>query len=76
MGSAADDKNAYDNEKPAHKLTLLAFRISRYLITNAQYRPFVEADGYDGCSRWEIDKTTIELSGYPHFWLKVWSLIY
>jgi formylglycine-generating enzyme required for sulfatase activity len=55
MGSRADDEQAYDEEKPAHELTLPAFRISRYPITNAQYRPFVEASGYEE-QRWWTDE--------------------
>ncbi|MDG4597346.1 MAG: SUMF1/EgtB/PvdO family nonheme iron enzyme [Candidatus Contendobacter sp.] len=46
MGSPEEDQDAYDDEKPAHQVELPAFRIGRYLITNAQYRPFVEAKGY------------------------------
>lgn len=46
MGSPAEDRDAYDAEKPAHRLELPAFRIGRYPITNTQYRPFVEAEGY------------------------------
>ncbi len=52
MGSEEEDQDAYDDEKPAHRLELLAFRISRYPITNAQYRPFVEAGGYDRPEWW------------------------
>jgi formylglycine-generating enzyme required for sulfatase activity len=46
MGSREGDKDAYDDEKPAHQVELPAFRIARYPITNAQYRPFVEDKGY------------------------------
>lgn len=46
MGSREEDQDAYDDEKPAHRLELPRFQISRYPITNAQYRPFVEAEGY------------------------------
>ncbi|MDS4029211.1 MAG: SUMF1/EgtB/PvdO family nonheme iron enzyme [Candidatus Contendobacter sp.] len=46
MGSPKGDQDAYDGEKPAHRLELPGFQISRYPITNAQYRPFVEAEGY------------------------------
>ena len=52
MGSEADDKEAYKDEKPAHELTLPAFHISRYPITNAQYRPFVDASGYEDRQWW------------------------
>lgn len=52
MGSLKEDQDAYDDEKPAHRLELPEFRISRYPITNAQYRPFVEAGGYDQPQWW------------------------
>jgi len=38
MGSADDDPMAYDNEKPAHQVTLSEFWIGKYPITNEQYR--------------------------------------
>jgi formylglycine-generating enzyme required for sulfatase activity len=42
MGSDEGD----DDEKPAHKLTLPAFQISKYPITNAQFAAFVQDGGY------------------------------
>ena len=33
----------YINERPAHKVTLPAFRIDQYEVTNAQYKEFVTA---------------------------------
>jgi formylglycine-generating enzyme required for sulfatase activity len=52
MGSGEDDDQAGEGEKSAHELTLPAFHISRYPITNAQYRPFVEAKGYEQRQWW------------------------
>jgi formylglycine-generating enzyme required for sulfatase activity/energy-coupling factor transporter ATP-binding protein EcfA2 len=52
MGSAADDDQAYADERPVHSLTLPAFYISRYPITNAQYAPFVAAGGYAERDYW------------------------
>ena len=40
------DKFADDDEMPQHRVTLPAFKMSRYPITNAQYRAFVDDDGY------------------------------
>jgi len=51
MGSAPDDRDADADERPAHVLDLPAFRIAMYPLTNDQYRPFLEAGGYDQ-ERW------------------------
>ena len=37
---------AYDNERPAHRVDLQAFRIDRTPVTNGRYRRFVEDGGY------------------------------
>jgi formylglycine-generating enzyme required for sulfatase activity len=52
MGSAQDDELAYDDERPAHTLDLPGFHIARYPVTNAQYRCFVEAGGYEQREYW------------------------
>jgi len=55
MGSLKDDAEAYDAEQPRHTVTLPKFYIGRYPITNAQYRPFVEGDGYANCDYWTAE---------------------
>jgi len=40
------DSFAYDNERPAHEVTVSAFRIARAPVTNAEYARFVEEGGY------------------------------
>lgn len=52
MGSAVNDSQALSNEKPQHTVTLPAFWIDRTEVTNAQYRKFVEAGGYDQRDYW------------------------
>ena len=52
MGSRDDDERAQDREKPQHEVTLPAFKIGRYPVTNAQYLRFVEATG----RKWRSDE--------------------
>ncbi|MGA9347945.1 MAG: SUMF1/EgtB/PvdO family nonheme iron enzyme [Anaerolineae bacterium] len=42
----------YEAETPQHKVTLPAFYISRYLVTNAQFAAFVEASDYQERRYW------------------------
>ncbi|MBU0655353.1 MAG: SUMF1/EgtB/PvdO family nonheme iron enzyme [Gammaproteobacteria bacterium] len=50
MGTAGDE--GYDDEKPAHDVVLSEFFISRYPVTNAQYRCFIEAGMYEDKAFW------------------------
>lgn len=43
MGAIPGDTDAKDAEKPAHEVTLSAFRMSATLVTNAQWKLFIEA---------------------------------
>jgi formylglycine-generating enzyme required for sulfatase activity len=52
MGTLKKDREASDNDKPQHSVTLPGFYISRYPLTNTQYRPFVEGGGYDEPGYW------------------------
>ncbi len=52
MGSSDQDAAAYDDERPAHRLRLPLFYMARYPVTNAQFRPFVEGDGYSNPDYW------------------------
>ena len=55
MGSSAADTLASDNEKPQHTVTLPAYWIGKTEVTNAQFRPFVEGDGYTNRAYWTAD---------------------
>ncbi|WP_129676117.1 SUMF1/EgtB/PvdO family nonheme iron enzyme [Candidatus Chloroploca sp. Khr17] len=52
MGSSDADTMANDNEKPQHTLTLPDYWIGKTPVTNAQFRPFVEGDGYTNPAYW------------------------
>ncbi|WP_117213095.1 ergothioneine biosynthesis protein EgtB [Allorhizocola rhizosphaerae] len=45
---------ALDNERPAHQVHVPAFFIDRAPVTNAQYREFIDAGGYED-RRWWTD---------------------
>ena len=59
MGSADDDPDAEDIEKPQHTVTLADYRIGRYPVTNAEYQAFVEDARHPAPWDWENDT-------YPH----------
>jgi len=46
MGAADTDAQATPDEKPQHKVTLDAFLIGKYEVTNAQYHAFVKATNH------------------------------
>jgi formylglycine-generating enzyme required for sulfatase activity len=52
MGGSDDDTMARDNEKPQHRLELPPYWIGKTPVTNAQFRPFVEGDGYTNGDYW------------------------
>lgn len=46
----------WDNEFAAHRVSVPAFRIDRWMVSNAQYLDFVEAGGYSKRRYWsEVD---------------------
>ena len=52
MGSEEDDEKAYKDERPQHSLELPEFYMARYPVTNAQYRFFIDAGGYEKEKYW------------------------
>ncbi len=52
MGSSNADLLADNSEKPQHELTLETYWIGKTEVTNAQFRPFVEGDGYSNSEYW------------------------
>ena len=42
MGSPASEEGRYDDEGPQHRVTLSAFAMGRYPVTNEQYAAFLE----------------------------------
>ena len=52
LGSPATEEFVFDNEKWAHQVDVRAFTISSNLVTNAQYKKFVEQGGYQQPQLW------------------------
>jgi ergothioneine biosynthesis protein EgtB len=46
---------AYDNESPRHRVFLHEYQISRGLVTNAEYKEFIEDGGYERPELWLSD---------------------
>jgi formylglycine-generating enzyme required for sulfatase activity len=55
IGSADDDPDAYDDEKPQHSVDLPAFAIGQWPVTNAEYACFMEAGGYKDEQWWTTE---------------------
>lgn len=58
-----DDNSGYDNEKPAHTVTVDAFQIGQFPLTNAEYALFIEADSYEDECWWTTDAARAWLRG-------------
>ena len=70
----------WDNEYEAHTVSVPAFAIDRYKVTNGQYLEFMRAGGYQDRSLWTAAdwewKTANDVS-HPAFWKRagdVWHL--
>jgi formylglycine-generating enzyme required for sulfatase activity len=60
MGTSEENEKAikeqgaqiWDDEKPAHSVSLSEYSIGKYLVTNAEYRCFYEQGGYNTKAEW------------------------
>ncbi len=62
---------AFDNETPRHDALLHDHRIGNRLVTNGEYREFIQDGGYDNCELWLSDGwATINERGWrrPLYW--------
>jgi iron(II)-dependent oxidoreductase len=72
MGTSTDPW-ALDNERPAHRIHLPAYHLDTTPVSNAAYRAFVEAGGYDDRRLWSTTGWQWRCrSGKrsPAFWVK------
>ncbi len=78
IGSADDDTDAYDPERPQHTVDLSAFEIGKWPVTNAEYKCFMDAGGYHDEQYWttELAKRWLRgedvTGGQFATWLQVW----
>jgi ergothioneine biosynthesis protein EgtB len=62
---------SFDNETPRHHVYLRPFRLANRLITNGEYRAFIEANGYGEPAHWLSDGwATVRREGWtgPLYW--------
>ena len=72
MGTSTDPW-AYDNERPAHRVSLPAFWIDTTPVSVGAYRAFVEAGGYDRSQWWSERGWTWRCESgrrAPAFWVR------
>ncbi len=63
------DPQAWDDETPRKSIDLPAFNIARFPITLAQFRPFVEGDGYTNRACWtEAGWQEKDRRSEPDYW--------
>jgi formylglycine-generating enzyme required for sulfatase activity len=79
IGSAADDTEADDDERPRHTVELAAYAIGRYPVTNAEYACFVDAGGYaderywsDGGKHWLRGEPVPGEEEPADWWIRTW----
>ena len=65
MGSDPNDQDAFDDEKPVHRLFLPAFQIARTPVTNAQYAIYIQATGAEPPKHWEDGQPPKEKLEHP-----------
>ena len=55
IGQSEDDTFGFDNEKPCHKTWLEPFALARKLVTNGEFREFINDGGYQRPELWLSD---------------------
>ncbi len=63
----------WDNEYGSHSANISAFKASKYLVSNEEFLPFVEANGYRTESYWQEEGRAwqeFSRAEHPTFWVK------
>lgn len=69
--SRNSDSFGWDNEFESHTVDVPAFAIDRYMVTNAQFLEFIEAEGYESRALWtaaDWNWKSAENISHPVFW--------
>ncbi|MEI7845282.1 MAG: SUMF1/EgtB/PvdO family nonheme iron enzyme [Chloroflexota bacterium] len=81
MGSQQDEKDTYEDEYPRHTVTVPAFALGKWPVTNAEYACFMAAGGYQNEALWEGELSKRWLKGEEvaggqfKSWLDVWKIL-
>ncbi len=81
IGSAPNDAAALDKEHPKHTVDLPAFEIGKWPVTNAEFKCFVDAGGYQDIQYWTTDLAQRWLrgedvtGGQVAGWLETWRFL-
>ena len=63
----------WDNEYGEHSADVEAFKASRYLVSNQEFREFVEAEGYENPDYWDEEGNAwreFTTDKHPTFWVQ------
>jgi ergothioneine biosynthesis protein EgtB len=71
LGSAPEPGFVFDNEQSAHEVEIAPFAISKTAVTNAEFKHFVEDDGYRRSELWTAEgwqwRTSVGAE-HPVYW--------
>lgn len=71
IGSAPNQRFAFDNEELAHEVQIAPFAISKTALTNGEFKDFVEDAGYRRSELWSAEgwqwRTDVRAE-YPVYW--------
>ncbi|HTE14871.1 MAG TPA: SUMF1/EgtB/PvdO family nonheme iron enzyme, partial [Burkholderiales bacterium] len=73
LGAQTDDGFVFDNEKLAHEVTVLPYRMSRTAVSNAEFARFADEAGYTRRELWSEDgwRWCAEANATaPLYWMK------
>ena len=64
---------AFDNERPRHRVFLEPFRLAGRLVTNGEYKAFIDDGGYRRGDLWlSMGWATVQQEGWtaPLYWIQ------